>query len=194
MKVDVPTFSICIPTYRNHVYLRNLINSIALHTHHLYELVIADNSFEAMGFAKAVNDCLKRARGDYVVIMNDDVEVKEFWLDCMFDILMVDLKNGLVGHGAIRDDGFGTKHVAFYCVLLPKKVIEKVGLLDEVYGIGCWEDVDYCKRIWDAGYKVIGDPNVPIVHYGSHTFNKIKPMEELVAEGKEKFKKKWGFT
>lgn len=41
--------------------------------------------------------------------------------------------------------------------------LEKVGLLDEGYFLHC-EDLDWCKRFWDAGYKVAYVPSAGAVH------------------------------
>jgi GT2 family glycosyltransferase len=49
-------------------------------------------------------------------------------------------------------------------MLMPKRVLDEVGLLDEdffMYG----EDIDLCYRIKEAGYKVIYYPKVQIIHY-----------------------------
>lgn len=50
------------------------------------------------------------------------------------------------------------------CWLMPKIIIEKVGLLDEKIFYSP-EDVDFCLRVWKAGYKVAWCPAVDIVHY-----------------------------
>lgn len=50
-------------------------------------------------------------------------------------------------------------------MLIPRKVIDEVGMLDEdffMYG----EDIDWCYRIKNAGYKVVYNPNLgKIIHY-----------------------------
>lgn len=48
-------------------------------------------------------------------------------------------------------------------MLLRREAVEQVGLLDEGFFWGS-EDVDYCKRLWDAGWKVIYTPRPAIVH------------------------------
>lgn len=48
-------------------------------------------------------------------------------------------------------------------MLIPSKVIEKVGLLDEDYFFTV-EDVDYCKKVQKAGFSVVYDPRCDIVH------------------------------
>ena len=46
-------------------------------------------------------------------------------------------------------------HIAFVCVLIPKRTIDKIGLLDERYSLdyGC-EDLDYCEACTRAGLKI----------------------------------------
>lgn len=49
-------------------------------------------------------------------------------------------------------------------MLMPKAVLEEVGLLDEeffMYG----EDIDLCYRIKEAGHKVLYYPEAKIIHY-----------------------------
>jgi len=58
----------------------------------------------------------------------------------------------------------GTVTGAF--MLIKREVTEKVGLLDENFFFNV-EDVDYCKRVNDEGFKVIYDPRFSIVHVGS---------------------------
>lgn len=42
----------------------------------------------------------------------------------------------------------------FVCVLIPRKVIDAVGLLDEAFQPAYFEDDDYCTRAKNAGYKI----------------------------------------
>lgn len=49
-------------------------------------------------------------------------------------------------------------------MLMPRKVLNEVGLLDErffMYG----EDIDLCYRIKEAGYKILYYPSAKLVHY-----------------------------
>lgn len=49
------------------------------------------------------------------------------------------------------------------CWLMRKEIIEKVGLLDEKIFYAP-EDVDYCARVWKAGYKVVFCKEAQIIH------------------------------
>lgn len=47
--------------------------------------------------------------------------------------------------------------------MLRREVIERVGPLDERIFYSP-EDVDYCLRIWAAGFKIVYDPTVRVIH------------------------------
>jgi GT2 family glycosyltransferase len=47
--------------------------------------------------------------------------------------------------------------------MFPRHILDRVGLLDEKIFYSP-EDVDYCIRIWKAGYKIIYIPDVSTVH------------------------------
>jgi GT2 family glycosyltransferase/tetratricopeptide (TPR) repeat protein len=55
--------------------------------------------------------------------------------------------------------------IAFYAVLTSRKMIEKVGLLDEDYKTGS-EDLDWCIRMGKLGYRACVNENSFIFHYG----------------------------
>ena len=57
--------------------------------------------------------------------------------------------------------------IAFYCTLIPKEVVQKVGLLDEISFSNSGEDVDYSNRIRKAGYKIFQNYNSFVFHYGA---------------------------
>ncbi len=54
------------------------------------------------------------------------------------------------------------------CLLTPKRVFDETGGFDERF-INCFEDVDYCLRLRENGYKVIYTPEAELVHYESRT-------------------------
>ena len=75
--------------------------------------------------------------------------------------------------------------------LIPKKVVDEIGLLDEkifMYG----EDFEWCFRIKTAGVKVYFSPVAKIVHLGGGSVNKIR-TNAFVGEfrGLEYFYKKY---
>lgn len=53
--------------------------------------------------------------------------------------------------------------------LISKKVIEKIGLLDEGYYIW-FEEVDYCLKAKNSGFKAVYTPAAQIIHFGGKSF------------------------
>lgn len=65
-------------------------------------------------------------------------------------------------------------------MMVRKEAIDKVGLLDEdffMYG----EDIDWCYRIKEAGFKIIYFPEAEIIHYkgGSSKKKRLKTIYEF---------------
>ena len=52
-------------------------------------------------------------------------------------------------------------------LLTPRTLFEQLGGFDTAYGPAYYEDVDYCARLWQAGYRVRYDPRVTVRHYES---------------------------
>jgi GT2 family glycosyltransferase len=50
------------------------------------------------------------------------------------------------------------------CLMVPRRVIDRIGLLDEGYFMYS-EELDWCRRIVDAGWRVVYLPQAKIVHY-----------------------------
>ena len=76
----------------------------------------------------------------------------------------------MITHTTNFGNKFEIKVLAMFCVMLKKQIIEEVGLLDESFEIGMFEDDDYCERIKAAGYKIICCRDVFIHHFGNMTF------------------------
>lgn len=76
-------------------------------------------------------------------------------------------------------------------IIMPKVAIDKVGLLDERFFMYA-EDLDWCKRFRDAGYKIIFFPHSMIIHHkyksGFEKEEKIDPEEFLQIPGFNKKK------
>lgn len=93
--------SIIIPNYNGEKYIYKCLNSIYNQTFRNYEIIFVDNSSEDnslkivekyngvkviklnknYGFSYAVNEGIKNAQGNYVVLLNNDTEAKPIWLE-----------------------------------------------------------------------------------------------------------------
>jgi len=176
-----------------------------------------------LGFAAGNNVGMAMANGDYVVLLNNDTVVTRGWLLTLLRHLQADPMLGLVGpvtnnigneakvdvryaspldmNAAARR--FTLVHmgaeltlqtVAFFCVMFPRKVMQEVGLLDEAFGRGFFEDDDYCRRVEKAGYRIACADDVYVHHHLSASFDALKAEEKkiLFETNKRHYESKWG--
>lgn len=57
------------------------------------------------------------------------------------------------------------------CLIARRKAVERVGPMDERFFM-YWEDADWCRRMWDTGWKVVYFPQSSVVHYVGGSSNK----------------------
>ncbi|MBV9085419.1 MAG: glycosyltransferase [Acidobacteriaceae bacterium] len=176
------------------------------------------------GFAKGNNIGLAEAAGEYIVFLNNDTVVTHGWLSRLTRYLS-DPAVGMIGpvtnssgnesrievdYNDINDmDRFAaayTRHndgvtfdihmLALFCAALRKSTLEEVGLLDERFGIGMFEDDDYAMRIRQRGYRVICAEDVFIHHWGSASFSRLNEdlYRKLFEENRRKFEEKWAIS
>ncbi len=81
------------------------------------------------------------------------------------------------------------EYLCFYAVLIPKGVVEKIGLLDETFKSG-QEDVDYCKRAYAADIPCGVVLSAVIWHFSGVTADLVM-TKALRDENKDYFKDKW---
>ncbi len=83
--------------------------------------------------------------------------------------------------------------LVMFAMLIKRKCFNVVGLLDELFTPGNFEDNDYGLRIMENGYKCILCHNSYIYHFGSKSFGKnAEAFKDLYYTNLAKFKKKWG--
>lgn len=174
------------------------------------------------GFAAANNQGLKIAIGDYFVLLNNDTQVTDGWLRTLINHLLNNQSIGMIGpvtnnignearlkirfknademylkakEYTLKHMGewFPIKSLAFFCVMIRRKVYEKVGELDEVYGLGFFEDDDYCRRVEQAGWQLACADDVFVYHQLSASFEKMgKERKALFDKNRQIYESKWG--
>ncbi|MDB9822387.1 glycosyltransferase family 2 protein [Deltaproteobacteria bacterium] len=176
------------------------------------------------GYARGNNEGISAATGDYLILLNNDTIVTRGWLDKLLTPLKEDENIGLIGpvtnsvgneqriytlgetveqilaEGSAWCDfsngkNFETELLGFFCVAMPRSLINSIGLLDESFGIGFYEDDDFCIRVKKAGYKLVCREDVFIYHRGSATFqyNSAKSNRTLMKSNKKRLEQKTGF-
>ena len=83
--------------------------------------------------------------------------------------------------------------LAMFCVMFPRKLTDEIGLLDEHYGIGMFEDDDYSIAAQRAGYENLLLEDVFIHHFGSVSFKKLENAEyrKIFDANRSYFENKW---
>ena len=83
--------------------------------------------------------------------------------------------------------------VTFFATIFKREVIEKIGLLDEQFYPGSYEDDDYCVRILNEGYRIAIARDCFLHHFGSGSFSKLNmnDRKNIGNVNRERFEKKW---
>ena len=60
--------------------------------------------------------------------------------------------------------------------MIKKEVIDRIGLFDEKFFLW-FEEVDFCKRAKDAGWKIYYYPEAEIIHQKAASFSQVLPIK-----------------
>ncbi len=176
---------------------------------------------ENYGVAKGWNQGIELSKGENILLLNNDVIVTPNWLynldSCLWSNSEIGAVSCLSNHVSNKqriEVGYSdiTSMLDFasefniqdsrkyesrdkligFCLLIKREVINKVGLLDEQFFPGNFEDDDYCMRILEAKYKLVLSKDTFIHHFGNISFkNNDLDYKKILRKNKEKFKKKW---
>jgi len=222
----IPLCSIIIVTYNNLIITKLCLDSIFRNTEYPnFEVIVVDNKSsdgtqeyllelsqkydnlhviineENHGFAKANNQGLEKAKGEYFVLLNNDTIVPSGWLSRLLrhlqdpNIGIVGPVTNFVGNEAKVEVNYRTwgemeefskqftwkyenkiadiHMLAMFCVAFRRDTFLLVGKLDEQFGIGMFEDDDYSIRVQAKGLKVICAFDVFVHHFGQAAFSKL---------------------
>ena len=158
-----------------------------------------------LGFAGGNNLGIEQARGDMVVLLNDDCEPRPGWLGALvggaadlanWGVLGCKLlypggriiqhaggwvqANGLTGHLGYGQEDRGQYAGPFSCdyvtgaaFAISRQALETVGLLDPEYFPIYFEELDYCRRLRQAGFGVYCVPEAEVIHHESQTTGRM---------------------
>ena len=242
----LPFVSIVILTFNQLEKTRDCLDSIRRHTPELHEIIVVDNGStdgtlpwlkeacacndsyilienrENRGFAAGCNQGIEAARGEYVLLLNNDVVVTKDWLCGMLECLRATADAGIIGpmtnnisgiqqisdakySSLVELDEFAAafrkrnrhqrilfRRIVGFCMLFRKSLTDEIGVLDETFGTGNFEDDDFCLRAAIAGYRNVIAGDVFIHHVGSASFrgNNFDYIAAITDNGRL-FREKW---
>lgn len=152
------------------------------------------------GIAPSWNDGKNVSRGEYVVIINDDIRVPRGWLEAMAEPFEENRNCGVVGvmaAGPHHEPGFiplqpekDHKWFSGYCFMLKRSKFFKD--FDEQFVPFNFEDIDYWEQIQEADLFLYKAP-VRIYHAEGDTIHSMN-YEKTDSGNLKKFITKWGFN
>ena len=251
-RAEDPLVSIVILTCNQLKYTRKCLASILEHTGPSFEIIVVDNGSvdgtpefldsqfeekfpadrlkviknkENKGFAAGNNQGIAAARGEYILLMNNDIVVTPGWLDRLIACAERNPRAGIVGPMSNYVSGpqlvkfvdyntqtleglerFSAKvaeqcdvreqhllRVVGFCMLIKRAVIDKIGGMDDRYGLGNFEDDDFSLRATIAGFESWIARECFIHHFGHRTFvGEQIDLQKSLLKNWEVFKEKWG--
>ena len=240
VRTGAPRATIVIPTHGAVDWLGCCLAALAAHTPRLsFEVCVVDDASpdygelrevlephdvellrnpRNLGFAASVNRGARRARGDVLCVLNDDVIVTPGWLERLIAALDHDPELGLAGpccndtgdvatidaayssleqllEFAVQRSGSprSVAKLSLACAAVPRAAFEDVGGLDEGYGRGMFEDDDLCMRLHASGRSVALARDAFVHHAAGATFRKLDSFEYLARfeVNRRRFEQRW---
>ena len=177
-----------------------------------------------LGFPCAVNLGISAAKGSYIVLLNSDTRVLPGTMEKLVRSLDKNQDFGAISpvtnsagneqhlhfvsqnpSDVLETANSWTRNASselllserldFCCVAIPKVVFEKVGVLDEEFSPGYFEDFDFCIRLAENNFKMGVLETAFVYHEGGASFSRIpKSTRKLIKNNKKKILAKHGLV
>ena len=181
---------------------------------------------ENSGFAGGNNKAIEQSDGKYVVLLNNDTVVTRGWLTSLVKHMEADPKCGMIGavtnsigneqmipvqyHNLQEMAAFAysytRKHmgevytdvdrIPLFCTIIRKEMMDRIGMLDDGYKVGMFEDDDFTMLVQNADYHILAAEDCFIHHVNNASFKKLHPEEykRIFNENRARYEKKWNTT
>lgn len=170
---------------------------------------------ENQGYTIATNQGMEISDAPYVCLHNNDTIVCKGWLSEMVAVAESSKEIGIVNPNSnnlgsrkpwyMSLDKYAEKlikeHKGQYiemataigfCYLIKREVINKIGILKVGYGLGNFEDTEYCIRAFNNGYKSVFARGAYVWHAENASFDLVEEYEEMFKKNQEMFYQLFG--
>lgn len=134
--------------------LKTRYNNLGLHDNFK---IVWNN--EPLGYSKACNAGIEVATTNLIVLLNNDTVLLEQhenrWLSQLERPFIVNEKAGISCLIKSESEPAGHDFAIFFCVMIHRKVFDKIGLLSLDYGVGGGEDTEFSIECERAGFEVV---------------------------------------
>jgi len=179
---------------------------------HIKGMILIRNS-ENLGFVKAINQGIAVADSEYLCILNNDTVLTRGWLEEMVAVMEHNPSIGLLNPSSNTSGQFpGDMGIDEYaeslkrytgqiqelytargfCMLIQREVIQALGMLDEIYHMGYFDDTDYCKRAQVAGFRTARAKAAYVYHRENRSFVLRQDNRDLFKKNEKIFFSRWG--
>lgn len=169
---------------------------------------------ENLGCAAAWNQGVRRADSEWTMILNNDVVLTSGWWQALLeaaerwdlDIVSPAMREGPLNYDieqyareftADMRDVIRPGVACGACFMVHRRVFEKIGMFDENFRIGQFEDTDFYRRARSAGFR-LGIVGCGFLHhFGSVTQDAIRSTwveKPYAAENRAYYNAKWNLT
>ena len=151
------------------------------------------------GFAAGVNRAVGSLQTPYVLILNPDVLVRKGAIEAMETVLnqkprvgavggyvndnylprklptaldLIRQNLGLGGRGVIprkRGEPYAVEQPAAAAIMVRRAAFQSIGGFDEQFFPAWYEDVDFCRRLIEAGWDIYFAPEAEFLHEGGYS-------------------------
>ncbi len=200
-------------------YTKNCLNNLKQKYSSMIQI---ETNKQNLGFVKNVNKGLKLSikdkNADCILLLNTDCLVSKNTIPKLMAHIEKDNNIGLIcpissnaanltlemfeGFSYTQMDellekkfsgmSFDACTVVGNCLMITKKCIEKVGFLDEIYGMGYGEETDYHFKTLDKGLKAKVAIDTYVFHKAEVSFGTSKLKQERLSKNRKIFFNRWG--
>lgn len=155
-----------------------------------------------IGFVRAVNRGMALADAAYICIMNNDTVATKGWLSELIlvmearpDIGLLNPSSNTSNQSSAEGASGGIQELSVcrgFCMLIRKEVIESIGVFDEIYDLGYFEETDYSKKAVLKGFRIARARASYVHHKGSVSFKEAQGSDALFKKNENIFFERWG--